>query len=298
MANCCLQIRILVEDHAVWEKLVHPSIQQSMWPAVEKKKDNYFSMQQRKEHLQCKSFRVPRLHKLIRNLLKPKSTHIPDLQGPNDEVLTTVEGKANALNNFFVSQSRKTSAEEGDPPDIRTAQASTSITKFTTSVAKVAKLLSRIDTSKSTSPDGITARVLRLASDELAPYINKVFELSFETGELPRTWKDAVVTPVYKKGDRSNPGNYRPISLLSATSKVLEKIVCEQLGEQVERHYRKSNQAFVRLTARFHNSPDYYTPCTRLWTMARSRTYSQCSTTYLRHLTGSGIGAFLQRWNI
>ena len=62
--------------------------------------------------------------------------------------------------------------------------------------------------------------------------------------------------------------------------------------------YRKSNQAFVRLTARFHNSPDYYTPCTRLWTMAR--TYSQCSTTYLRHhnLTGSGIGAFLQRWNI
>ena len=162
-------------------------------------------------------------------------------------------------NNFFVSQSRKTSAEEGDPPDIRTAQASTSITKFTTSVAKVAKLLSRIDTSKSTSPDCITARVLRLASDELAPYINKVFELSFETGELPRTWKDAVVTLVYKKGDRSNPGNYRPISLLSATSKVLEKIVCEQLGEQVERHlpekqsgFRKADGTVPQLTRLLH----------------------------------------------
>ena len=209
--------------------------------------------------IQSQSFRVPRLHKLIRNLLKPKSTHIPDLQGPNDEVLTTAEGKANALNNFFVSQSRKTSAEEGDPPDIRTAQASTSITKFTTSVAKVAKLLSRIDTSKSTSPDCITARVLRLASDELAPYINKVFELSFETGELPRTWKDAVVKPVYKKGDRSNPGNYRPISLLSATSKVLEKIVCEQLGEQVERHlpekqsgFRKADGTVPQLTRLLH----------------------------------------------
>ena len=83
--------------------------------------------------------------------------------------------------------------------------------------------------------------------------------LSFETGELPRTWKDAVVTPVYKKGDRSNPGNYRPISLLSATSKVLEKIVCEQLGEQVERHlpekqsgFRKADGTVPQLTRLLH----------------------------------------------
>ena len=64
---------------------------------------------------------------------------------------------------------------------------------------------------------------------------------------------------MYKKGDRSNPGNYRPISLLSATSKVLEKIVCEQLGEQVERHlpekqsgFRKADGTVPQLTRLLH----------------------------------------------
>ena len=126
-------------------------------------------------------------------------------------------------------------------------------------MTKVALLLSKIDTSKSTSPECIPARILRLAPEELAPYVNRVFELSLESGELPRSWKAAVVTPVYKKGSRSNPGNYRPISLLSATSKVLENIVCEQVLQQVERYlsdkqsgFRKADRTVPQLTRLLH----------------------------------------------
>ena len=139
------------------------------------------------------------------------------------------------------------------------SRASTSISEFTTSVTKVALLLSKIHTSKSTLPECIPARILRLAPEELAPYVNRVFELSLESGELPRSWKDAVVIPVYKKGSRSNPGNYRPISLLSATSKVLDKIVCKQVLQQVERYlpdkqsgFRKADGTVPQLTRLLH----------------------------------------------
>ena len=194
---------------------------------------------------------VPRLHKLMKHLLKPKSSHIPDLHGPNNIIHTTATGKANKLNTFFTSQSRM-AAGDGDLPEIRTSRASTSISEFTTSVTKVA-LLSKIDTSKSTSPECIPARILRLAPEELAPFVNRVFELSLESGDLPRSWKDAVVTPVYKKGSRSNPGNYRPIPLLSATSKVLEKIVWSKFFNKLSVTYLTSNQAFGRQTGQFHN---------------------------------------------
>ena len=202
--------------------------------------------------------RLPRLHTLMRHLLKPKNTHIPDLHDANGAILATAEAKANALNTFFTSQSRKT-AGDGELPEIRTAQASTATSEFTTSVTKVATLLSRIDTRKSTSPECIPARLLKLASAELAPYVNRIFELSLESGKLPRTWKDAIVTPVFKKGSRSDPGNYRPISLLSATSKILEKIVCEQIRKQVELYlpdkqsgFRKADGTVPQLTRLLH----------------------------------------------
>ena len=49
-------------------------------------------------------------------------------------------------------------------------------------------------------------------------------------------WKEAVVVPILKKGDVTDMKNYRPISCLPAASKVLEKVVCEQLTRFAETH--------------------------------------------------------------
>ena len=57
--------------------------------------------------------------------------------------------------------------------------------------------------------------------------------LSFRQGKFPASWKRAHVTPVYKKGDKSDPNNYRPVSLLSVCSKVIERVACDQLLSHV-----------------------------------------------------------------
>ena len=58
--------------------------------------------------------------------------------------------------------------------------------------------------------------------------LKNIFNLSISKGEFPQGWKEALVTPVLKKGDPKMKENYRPVSCLPAASKLLEMLVCEQ----------------------------------------------------------------------
>ena len=99
--------------------------------------------------------------------------------------------------------------------------------KFST--RKVRKALLQLNTSKSSGPDGIPAIVLKSCAPELAPVLNKLFQLSYNLGIFPSSWKLAHVFPIPKKGDKSDPSNYRPIAITSLISKTMETIVTKQL---------------------------------------------------------------------
>ena len=62
-------------------------------------------------------------------------------------------------------------------------------------------------------------------ANEISPSLPLAFSASLHQGIVPQDWKQALVTPLYKKGNRSNPANYRPISLTCICSKILEHIV-------------------------------------------------------------------------
>ena len=65
---------------------------------------------------------------------------------------------------------------------------------------KVLKKLKQLDTTKSPGPDGFHARFLNELAEELSEPLALIFSKSLEEGSLPTTWKDANVTPIYKKG--------------------------------------------------------------------------------------------------
>ena len=67
-------------------------------------------------------------------------------------------------------------------------------------------------------------RLLRELADELACPVARIFRQSLDSGVVPEDWRDANVTPLYKKGSRQLAENYRPISLTSQLSKVFESI--------------------------------------------------------------------------
>ena len=93
----------------------------------------------------------------------------------------------------------------------------------------VHNILSQLDPHKARGPDGIPAHVLKELAFDLAPILTHLYQQSLNTGAFPEEWKSAFITPVFKKGNRSDPLNYRPISLTSIVCKIFEHIVASQI---------------------------------------------------------------------
>ncbi|KFV80445.1 hypothetical protein N308_07710, partial [Struthio camelus australis] len=99
---------------------------------------------------------------------------------------------------------------------------------------QVRDLLSKLDIHKSTGPDGMHPRVLRELADVIARPLSIILERSWQSGEVPEDWKKANVTPVFKKGKKEEPGNYRPVSLTSIPGKVMEQLLLKVITKHLE----------------------------------------------------------------
>ena len=101
---------------------------------------------------------------------------------------------------------------------------------------EVFNLIMNLDTDKANGPDGISAYMLKATATSIASPLAKLFSLSLRTGKFPKLWKLAHVVPIPKADNKSDPSNYRPVSLLSIVSKILEKIVYTRLWEHIVEH--------------------------------------------------------------
>ena len=90
-------------------------------------------------------------------------------------------------------------------------------------------LLQNLNSKKATGPDKIPAKLLKLAGNIISPSLTKIFNCSLSSGIFPEDWKVARVSPVYKAGTKSDPNNYRPISVVPIVAKIFEKLVHNQL---------------------------------------------------------------------
>ena len=91
------------------------------------------------------------------------------------------------------------------------------------------KLLKGLSPHKAAGPEKIKPIVLQTLHKELAPILQLIFQRSIDTGKITDIWKEANVSPIYKKGEKYDPSNYRPISLTCVLCKILEHIVASSL---------------------------------------------------------------------
>ena len=142
------------------------------------------------------------------------------------------EGKAEILNRFFCSVfTQENQVTMPSPPDIHEGPLLDSVT---ISEEVVREKLLKLNTSRSPGPDGIHPRILKLTALSLCGPLTEVFQKSLRCGILPLDWKKGMIVSVFKKGDRRQPENYRPISLTSIPCKILESIIRDGLMEHLE----------------------------------------------------------------
>ena len=93
----------------------------------------------------------------------------------------------------------------------------------------VLRLLKELKVDKAMGPDGLSPRTLWETREYIVDALTKIFNESLQQGILPTDWKKAIVVPIFKKGRRDRPENYRPVSLTCVLCKVMETVIRDAL---------------------------------------------------------------------
>ena len=103
------------------------------------------------------------------------------------------------------------------------------------SLDAVAKAFGKLDPWGAAGLDTICPWMLKFGGDEVVVALQRLFSVMWRKCLIPADWKRALVVPIFKKGDPSDPGNYRPISLLCVAGKVLSRIMNDALYNKLEK---------------------------------------------------------------
>ena len=149
----------------------------------------------------------------------------------NDGLATDSKTKANALNSQY--QSVFTNEDTTTIPDKGTSPYPP-MPDINITTNGIEKLLTNLNASKASGPDLIPIRILKEAAPQIAPVLQVILTQSYETGILPKDWLHANIVAIYKKGNRSLPVNYRPVSLTCVVTKLMEHIIFHSIMDHLD----------------------------------------------------------------
>ena len=202
-------------------KLVDKLIEDSYWKYINNLFDNQGSDIDNKKNL----------FKFVKSQRKDQNG-IPPFKHQGNTV-TDAKTKAGLMNDYFTSVF---TASSGNPIPDKGPSPHSIMSDITVTSNGVHKLLSNLQSKKATGPDLISARLLKTIAEEITPVFVSLFQQSFDTGIFPDECKKANVTPIHKKGPKSNVENYRPISITSIVGKLLEHILASHFMEHLEKN--------------------------------------------------------------
>ena len=150
--------------------------------------------------------------------------------------------RADRFNEFFASVGSRIAADLNDdvtaglaprPPIVVSA----AFRLQPATLPELAGAVRRMNSSGAVGLDGVPLGAVRRCFDVIGPHLLRLVNVSLTKGVFPEAWKTAEVVPILKPhGDVNDPSSHRPISLLSHLSKVVEKLVCDQLSRYLSDH--------------------------------------------------------------
>ena len=117
------------------------------------------------------------------------------------------------------------------------------------SVENVEKMINELNEKTATGNDEINVKLIKDLKKEISPILMKIINLGYETNDFPSIMKSAIIKPIYKKDDKNDIANYRPIAILPALSKIIERSASKQLVSFFEEHqiFTKSQHAYRKM---------------------------------------------------
>ena len=171
------------------------------------------------------------------------------LRGQNGEVSSDSKFMAEELNAFFASSFTRENTENISSSNVKfKGDSEEKLTDINITPELVRKHLLKLKRNKSPGLDNIGSSLLLDICDYISEPLSLIFNMSIHLKQVPTDWKHANFTPIFKKGDKSDPGNYQPISLTSQICKVLESILRDNIVNHLNTHtlLLKSQHGFTK----------------------------------------------------
>ena len=165
-------------------------------------------------------------------------TKVGPIKDENGDVIMDPKEQAERFNEHYASVfTRSTIA-----PPCKEPVTEEKIEDVDFSVETVKNLIDGLKERASPGPDGINNRVLKETRDIIAYPLFRLFRKSLDEGIVPRGWKDSIISPIYKKGKKSEPVNYRPVNLTSNVCKLMERVLKRSIEDHLEKKVTKNSQ--------------------------------------------------------
>ena len=207
---------------------------------IEHTKRNYYN-----QKIQQTKGNSKKLWQTINDIITIKNNKQPtqlNICNESNNIITDSHQVSNLFNHYFSTIGTELSKKITSPVNyqgnhltsIKSIKHSIFISPLT--VNETLSYISNLDSSKSTKSDSPPIKFIKLSAYIIAPIITKIFNSCISNGIFPNRLKQAEIIPIFKKGNKSNVTNYRPISLLSPFSKIFERHLHSQLNQFLNKH--------------------------------------------------------------
>ena len=195
--------------------------------------------------------RPKQLWKALKTLVpggKSSTTSVKRLVTEDSEEVTCPKGIADHFNKFFVNVGVTLASKFSSDTTKINPPVSDNLFKFSVIETKcVEDQIKNLKNGKATGLDGIGTRIHKAGSPVLSIYLAQIFNQSLNIGYVPKCWKIKRVSPIHKGDKKTDPNNFRPISILPIPMKMFEKIVHDQVSVFVkENSYLNDRQSGFR----------------------------------------------------
>ena len=198
---------------------------------VKKTKKDYY-----KHQIEGASGNLKATWKILNDLMgkKSDSTQINDLKTENSGPSRSDPKKiAECLNIHFTNVGPKLACEiptvDCDVNPVDSQHVNSSFELKEVMISDVFKKLQEVNVAKATGHDSIPNKILKIAAPVISKSLADLFNFSITTNTFPDDWKVSKVFPLFKSGERNDPNNFRPISVLPTIDRVFERLVYEQM---------------------------------------------------------------------
>ena len=214
------------------------------------------------------NFNPKKAWKSINNLLGRQSspTVVNELKVDGSN-LTNLKDIAEGFNNYFSNIGPDLASKIDSSNHNFETYVTTTKSEFPTfqpvTVSHVYHLLLGLSSNKATGIDKISCKIIKIAAPVISDTLTLIFNQAITISSFPDEWKTAKVIPVFKNGQRNMPGNYRPISVLPVISKIMERILYDQLYNYLTKSKLLSDSQFG--FQKFHSTATALLDCTNDW---------------------------------